>query len=314
MATVKKKTAAKEQPITTIEEDLAVSAAKAQPAQVEPHYYSEQPKITAWDERTNAEKVDSINRYYAQILMKNNRNEDAFWKQSMSKEDITASIPFNGSTGRPYQSETSLILRAISQLNGYKEPIFLTMKNANLLGATLKKEYDEQGNVKQTANGKTQFVRGVKIALISNREFVPKKDANGQVVTEPRKDKDGNILLDDKGNPLMKTVKTVQYYKSPVLETATLYHISQFDNLDMSKLKSIDMEAVNNRRDYFAKTGKEPSTKIKNFGIFPNVARDLENFVKAEAKGIDYSRPRQQHLDLGLRLDMGAKKEPQFSR
>ncbi len=39
------------------------------------------------------------------------------------------------------------------------------------------------------------------------------------------------------------------YHKTPILETVTLYHTSQFDNLKMDKLKERDLESLEKLRD-----------------------------------------------------------------
>ena len=281
---------------------------QSQESKVKAHFGNvEMPK---WEDRTNQQKVDSIALHYTKIIMANNRNPNAFYKASMSKDEITQSMPYNGATGRPYINETSIILRSVAQLNGYDEAVFLTAKQANHLGGSLKKEYDEQGNVKQTANGKDQYVRGVKIAYIKTEEFRPKLDANGQAVTRPIRNKEGQYLLDEKGEQVRRPVQELVQLKAPILETTTLYHISQFENLDLSKIKPRNLESIEKRRDYFAKNpDKEPQTKLASYGLFANITKDLNSFVKAEAKGLDYTRAREPKL-----LDMSAKKEYSLAR
>ena len=262
-------------------------------------------ELPNWEDRTNQQKVDSIASYYARIIMANNKNPNAFFKSDMTKDEITASVPYNGATGRPYVNETSIILRSVAQLNGYDEAVFLTTAQANHLGGSLKKEYDDEGNVKKTANGKDQYVRGVKVAYIKTEEFKDKLDANGNVVTRPIRNKEGQYLLNEKGEQVRKPVKELVQLKSPVLETTTVYHISQFDNLDLTKIKSRNLESLEKRREYFAKNpDKEPNTKVASYGLFANITNALNTFVKAEAKGTDYTRARESKT-----LDMSAKKE-----
>lgn len=284
-----KKTKAAEQQVSENlpfeKEEIQASRNVADPKEVLPQ----------WNDRTNAEKEQSIKAYTVQMIgaaIKNakEKGQQTFWNKDMSVEQIDKSMPFNASTGMPYNNENALILRAASELNGYEKPEFLTMRQANLLGGTLKKELDAKGNtIPNERTGNDKLVRGVKISYLKTEDFVVKKDAQGKDIMETAFNKDGKVKLDEHGQPLQKPVKVRVELNPPILETTTLYHVSQFDNLDKSKLKPLNMEKVQDKRKYFEQNPERvKSPKINEYGLTPSVRRSLSNFIKAEATGKDY--------------------------
>ncbi|HFS5106072.1 TPA: ArdC-like ssDNA-binding domain-containing protein [Campylobacter jejuni] len=208
----------------------------------------------AWDERSNEEKKASINEYSKAIIAKAIKEKATFWGKDMSKKDIDNSMPYNASKGIAYTGQTSALLRAVSELNGYEKPSFLTMKQANFLGGTLKKQLDE----------------------------------NGQTMTRAIKDQNGNQKIGKDGKPMFEIVTEKIYHKTPILETVTLYHTSQFDNLKMDKLKERDLESLEKLRDSIKKSNYDTRPNINNLGLGEKVTRDINNFLNAELKGLDY--------------------------
>ncbi|EAV9734767.1 DUF1738 domain-containing protein [Campylobacter coli] len=244
----------------------------------------------AWDERTNEEKKASINEYSKAIIAKAIKEKATFWGKDMSKQDIDNSMPYNASKGIAYTGLTSALLRAVSELNGYEKPSFLTMKQANFLGGTLKKQVDEKGKPILTKNGKEAYEQGVKIALLKTESYIPKVDENGQVMTRAIKDQNGNQKIGKDGKPMFEIVTEKIYHKTPILETVTLYHTSQFDNLKMDKLKERDLESLEKLRDSIKKSNYDTRPNVNNLGLGERVTRDINNFLNAELKGLEYSK------------------------
>ncbi|EAI3651740.1 ArdC-like ssDNA-binding domain-containing protein [Campylobacter jejuni] len=244
----------------------------------------------AWNERSNEEKKASINEYSKAIIAKAIKEKATFWGKDMSKKDIDNSMPYNASKGIAYTGQTSALLRAVSELNGYEKPSFLTMKQANFLGGTLKKQLDENGKPVLTKSGKEAYEQGVKIALLKTESYVPKLDENGQTMTRAIKDQNGNQKIGKDGKPMFEIVMEKIYHKTPILETVTLYHTSQFDNLKMDKLKERDLESLEKLRDSIKKSNYDTRPNINNLGLGEKVTRDINNFLNAELKGLDYSK------------------------
>lgn len=260
----------------------------------------------SWEDKTNAQREASLNSYTASIIMKTNKTareenkpELAFWNKNMSKEEIANSVPYNAKTGQPYTNVSDVVLRCVQKLNNYKEPTFITMNEANLLGGKLKKALDENGKETLTKNGKTAYVQGVKIPYLKEGEWQSKVDKDGNVIQTQAKDKNGNLKFDEKGKPVMRDVKEFVPYKAPMLETIQLYHTSQFIGLDESKLKARDLSKLEKRAEYFQKnpTALAKPERITNLGLNANLAQNLHNFVKAVKSGADYTRANTQQID-----------------
>lgn len=107
-------------------------------------------------------------------------------------------------------------------------------------------------------------------------ELVPKLNDNKQPIKE-------------NGQPVF--VK--QYLSKPTLETTTLYHVSQFDNLDHSKFKEKNMENVEKLRYENRNTAKEPKIEkqLHQIGLHDKTRIALHEYLNAQSKGIDYKVP-----------------------
>ncbi|OEV68575.1 hypothetical protein AJY52_07580 [Campylobacter lari] len=250
----------------------------------------------SWDERTNEEKRASVNEYSKAIIAKAIKEKNAFWAKDMSKEEIQNTMPYNASKGIVYTGQTSALLRAVSDLNDYKEPSFLTMKQANFLGGTLKRELDENGNPALTKNGKEAYVQGVKIAILKTEGYVPKLDENGKEMQRVIKNKDGEPKLDKEGKPMYEPVMEKVYYKEPKLETITLYHTSQFDNLKPEKLKERDIEGLEKLREGLKQLEYDVRPNVNAFGLTEKTTRDINNFLNSELKGLDYQKIQEKEI------------------
>ncbi|HDX6250491.1 TPA: DUF1738 domain-containing protein [Campylobacter fetus subsp. venerealis] len=253
----------------------------------------------SWGKMNNAEKKESFDKYAKFKIFEAHKTTKADWQRDMSKEEVDNTIPYNASTGKTYSRETSMLLRAEMAIKGYDKAQFVTMEQGNMMGGTLKYKVDEQtGEIQKTKSGKDARVDGVKMLYITDHIIRPKLDSDGKEIMAVVKDKDGNVKHDkETGKPITYVVKEKIPVK-PYLETKTLYHVSQFDGLDQSKIKDRDLTAIKNYRE----EAKEQPYEIridygKTLGISGNLEKQLNNLSIAQIKGVDYYNPAQK-LDI----------------
>lgn len=246
-------------------------------------------QVKSWDEKSNEEKLASIKDFNKMVIASaikeaHARGEEPFFRKEMSAREIDATMPYNPSTGKPYTNETSMLLRADMQKNGHEEAQYLTMKQANFMHGKLEPLRDDNGEILLNKNGKTQYPNGIKVAYVVEKEYVPKLDKEGKQIFAT--DRDGNLKEGKNGQPI--PVMEERYLKEPRIETTTLYHVSNFSNLDKSQLKERDLSGVNKYRETMANTGYDNRPRI-DIDLLPNTKRDIENFMNSQSKGIDYA-------------------------
>ncbi|PPB55963.1 ArdC-like ssDNA-binding domain-containing protein [Campylobacter hyointestinalis] len=247
----------------------------------------------SWEQMDNAEKKESFDKYMKFKLFEAHKTGKADWQKDMSKEEVDNTMPYNAKTGNTYSRETNMLLRAEMAIKGYDKAQFVTMEQGNAMGGVLKLKHDEQtGEVVKTKNGKDARVDGVKMLYIADHELRPKLDKDGKEVTAVVKDKDGNVKYDQEtGQPMTYVVKEKIPIK-PRLETKTLYHVSQFDGLDESKIKERDLTAVTHYREQSKNQDFEAKISYgKTLGISGNLEKQLDNLTLAQIKGVDYYNP-----------------------
>lgn len=226
----------------------------------------------SWAEMSNEQREATIIRSFSAIIAKTaketrEKGEKPFWNKSQSVEQMDNTAPFNGADGQVYENSMSVILRAVSQLNGYENPVFLTMKEGNLMGGKLKR--DNEGKI---------AVKGVKVPYMKRVDYIEAKDDLGQTI------------LKDNGKPQLVAVQLAK----PMIETSTLYHISQFEGLDHSKLKERNLDRLNKKRDYFKENPDKLQDRqefVQKFGLSQNIVQNLYNFVQANKGGKDFVAP-----------------------
>ncbi|WP_096021378.1 ArdC-like ssDNA-binding domain-containing protein [Campylobacter lanienae] len=250
---------------------------------------AQETKQKPWEEKSNEERVESVKEFSKMVIASaikeaHSKGEEPFFRKEMSAKEIDATMPYNPSTGKPYTNETSMLLRADAQKNGYEEAMYLTMKQANFMRGKLEPLKNDNGEILFSKNGKTQYPNGIKIAYVVEKEYVPKLDADGNQIFAT--DKNGNLKNDRNGKPI--PVMEERYLKEPRIETTTLYHISNFTDLDKSQLKPRDLSGVNKYREIMSKTDYDNRARI-NLDLTPSTKRDIENFMNSQNKGIDYN-------------------------
>lgn len=255
-----------------------------------------------WEQMNNGEKKESFEKYMKYKLFEAHKTGKADWQKNMTAQEVDNSIPYNASNGKTYSRETSMLLRAEMAIKGYDKPQFLTMEQGNAMGGVLKIKTNENGEVEKTKNGKDARVEGVKMLYVADHEFRPKLDANGKEVTATIKDKDGKDRLDKDGKPYTYVVKEKIPIK-PRLETKTLYHVSQFDGLDQSKIKERDLTAIQKYREEAKSQAFEVKVDYgKTLGISGNLQKQLNHLSIAQIKGVDYPNPAQK-LDMEKKVE-----------
>ncbi|TQR56273.1 ArdC-like ssDNA-binding domain-containing protein [Campylobacter troglodytis] len=247
----------------------------------------------AWEDKTNAERIDSIAEYQSRIInrvfgvAKEQNNRDlVFWQKEQSSQELDKNIPYNGATGKPYTNLDNILMRSVMAIENYQEPIFMTMRQANIMGGVLKKT----GNT--TRNGKEEYVKGIKVVQVKTKEFVPELDANGNKQYEPAF-KNGQPVMKKDGTQAMNVKGQTRELKEPMFESVTLYNVAQFDNLDRTKLKELDMESLNKNREILGKNAqaeKQFDFKYKSLEgkLLPETLKNLRDFTKATQTGMDF--------------------------
>lgn len=242
----------------------------------------------AWGERNNEERRESYNEYAKSIIAKSIKDKKTFWFKDADSKTIDNSIPYNASKGTTYGGLTSILLRAVTEMEGYKEPSFLTMQQANFMGGRLKKQLDDEGKPILTKNGKESYVRGVKVAILKEYDYKPKLDEKGEAIEKEVLRKDGTTTKE----PVMEKY----FLEKPVLETITLYHTSQFEGLKQEKLKERDLKPLQKYRENLKNDTRDYRPNLERLGLSSRITTDLENFLTSQAKGIDYVKIKTQEV------------------
>ena len=252
-----------------------------------------QQERKSWNQMDNAEKKESFDKYMKYKLFEAHKTAKADWQKDMSKEEVDRTIPYNAKTGATYSRETSMLLRAEMAIKGYDKPQFVTMEQGNAMGGILKLKHDEKtGEILTTKNGLQARVDGVKMLYIADHEIRPKLDRDGKEIMAVVKDKDGNIKYDKETGESMTYVVKEKIPINPRLETKTLYHVSQFDGLDESKIKERDLTAIQHYREQAKNQDFEVKIDYnKTLGISGNLEKQLNNLTLAQIKGVDYFNP-----------------------
>lgn len=262
----------------------------------------------AWENQSNLQRLESVSNYQASIVNKvvgiardTNDRSGVFWEKQSTIEELDKTIPFNGETGMPYTNLDNILMRSVMAIEKFKEPIFLTVRQANKMGGTLKKTGEK------TRNGKDEYVLGVKVVQLKTHEFVPELNKDGTKKMIPALDRDGNVILNQKtGEEVLKIAGQWKELKEPMYESVSLYNVEQFENLDRSKLKELNLEPLRKKRESIA---KNPQAKLDyKLGMLKEktgalTLQNLYNFLEATQTGKDFT-PKER-----AKVNMGATKE-----
>lgn len=265
-------------------------------------------KHIAWENQSNLQRLDSVSTYQAMIINKvagiardTNDRSGVFWEKPATSDELDKSIPYNGETGMPYTNLDNILMRSVMAIEKFKEPVFLTVRQANKMGGTLKKTGE------LTRNGKDEYVLGVKIVQLKTHEFVPELNEDGTKKKIPVLDEDGNVVLNQKtGEEIFKVAGEFKELKEPMYESVSLYNVEQFDNLDRSKLKTLNLAPLHKKRESIA---KNPEAKLNyKLGMLKGktgtlTLQNLYKFLEATQTGKEFA-PQER-----AKINMGATKE-----
>ncbi|RDU65773.1 hypothetical protein CQA53_05625 [Helicobacter didelphidarum] len=235
-------------------------------------------EIKKWENSNNKERLQNIHSNHKYEVAITCKQKKQFWQQKRSKAEIDKAIPYNGVTGKPYTKGVSLVIQCHAINNGFeKNPVYLTLNQAMAVSpnAEVKKAVDRNGKpIISELSNKEQRVRGIKVSYMAHPK-IPKKNDKGEIITNPHTQKP--IMIEDLTRPKM-------------LETITLYHASQFENLDMNMLRGKDLSSLEQEREFFRNSFKEPSTQyIESLGLNPNTQREMKAYLMAQSKGRDFA-------------------------
>lgn len=226
-----------------------------------------------------------------------------FLKQDMSAEELLKTMPYSPESGRAILGENQMLLRNAMDINNYKEPQFLTLAEAKKISpeAEVAKALDKDGKpipiMERDANGNLTNTPAInpntnepKFQRVQGVRVIEQKH-----VRYKRNDK-GEIIKGENDKPILEKLT------QPEVIAKTYYHVSQFDNLDKSKLKPHDMESTKKLQENFRNSDKtldkafERVDRMVQQGLYKDTALMIKNMVMATATGRDYQVP--EHIKL----------------
>lgn len=135
-----------------------------------------------------------IKNFLAEMILNNLES-----KQCIVTPDMFKHIrQFNLETKKPYKGRNKLFLILLAEYYQYKDPRWGTFKQANTAGGKIKKES-----------------KGYTLRYINHLKTVPEKDENG------------NVILDENGDPKITTI----YLPKPIINTFTVFNGEQMEDI-----------------------------------------------------------------------------------
>jgi len=180
----------------------------------------------------------NINETITDQIIENLKNEVVPWKKPWSSSGIGS--PINGLSGKPYRGINVFILT----LNDYPTPVWLTFKQAKILGGKIKKGEKAtpicfwKWSEKQTDNGESErysFLKHYNVFNISQCEVELPKKIKGLMESKPFNKveslfKADNLINKFVGKPVINHIKQNKAFYSPTIDSITLPIKNQFDS------------------------------------------------------------------------------------
>lgn len=248
------------------------------------------PVKKPYNEMNVGEKLDSIarNKVYsmgAAINAIRANGDKPFYEKPMSAKEILDTMPFNALTGQPFNKADEIQLRLEAQAKGYNDLRFITENEAKLIDPNAKlKEYPVMENDKTQARdeqGNPVFRKENGIVTDKLQTHTYRQNKEGKVVTtkDPKTKKD---------IPVLDKLQEPKVYKIP------LYHVSQFENLKLSKdLPQLDKEAVAQRQDKYLNSARQISyasiDRLQSQKMNQSACIQMKKFMDCIAKGLNFS-------------------------
>lgn len=195
---------------------------------------------------------------------------------------------YNAATGMPFNGINSLLLDIKKAEMGYKSNQWVSLTQANMLGAAPQEIDNAKGNWQKNA---------------VSTHFIQKKEVLPIYSTEPLLDKEGNQIIkkngepafkfatDEKGNVLYET-KDIE----PTLKRELLYNIENFPSIDRSHIKELN---VQKEYKHIYKHSREQEAGVKSVilediaeRLTPITKEQIETYFKAQNYKQDYSVPK----------------------
>ncbi|EFX43680.1 hypothetical protein HSUHS1_0003 [Helicobacter suis HS1] len=181
---------------------------------------------------------------------------------------------YNTYSGSAYSGLNALILDAKQQEGNYTSNAWISLEEAQHLGAD-SRELEFIHNNTESSQNPQGSIKKASISYIKTHEIqsVQKKDANGNPI--PVLDANGNQLHDRYGTYLFEMEK-VRVEIPPKLEIKHLYNIECFKSLDQTRLKPLDSNSLKSMY-----VGQYFSTENQNLVIYD---------LSAKLTGAQYQR------------------------
>lgn len=195
---------------------------------------------------------------------------------------------YNAATGMPFNGINSLLLDIKKAEMGYKSNQWVSLTQANMLGAA----------PQEIEAAKTNWQKNA-----VSTHFIQKKEVQPIYSTEPLLDKEGNQIIkkngepafkfatDEKGNVLYET-KDIE----PTLKRELLYNIENFPSIDRSHIKELN---VQKEYKHIYKHSREQEAGVKSVilediaeRLTPITKEQIETYFKAQNYKQDYSVPK----------------------
>ncbi|MWV60996.1 DUF1738 domain-containing protein [Helicobacter saguini] len=243
---------------------------------VNKHYNEMRP-----DEKLNTIARSKVFSMGSAINKVKANGDKPFYEKPMSAKEIVDTMPFNALTGKPFTKAEEVHLRLECQANGYKDLRFVTENEAKLIdpNARLKEYVDER-------TGESRKVDGIVTDKLQTEAY--RRNEKGEIVKYQQdvKNKKGEIIH-AKGDNMLEKLHEPKVYKIP------LYHVSQFENLKLSKdLPKLNKEAVMEQQKDYINSNRQISYKaidrIEKQGMNSGICNQMKQFMDCRAKGINF--------------------------
>ncbi|TLD86480.1 DUF1738 domain-containing protein [Helicobacter sp. MIT 03-1614] len=195
---------------------------------------------------------------------------------------------YNAATGMPFNGINSLLLDIKKAEMGYTSNQWVSLTQANMLGAAPQEIEAAKTNWQKNAVS-THFIQKKEVKPIYSNE--PLLDKEGNQVVKKNGEPAFKFATDEKGNVLYET-KDIE----PTLKRELLYNIENFPSIDRSRIKELN---VQKEYKHIYKHSKEQQAGVKSVilediaeKLTPVTKEQIETYFKAQNYKQDYSVPK----------------------
>ncbi|WP_276890389.1 ArdC family protein [Helicobacter japonicus] len=195
---------------------------------------------------------------------------------------------YNAATGMPFNGINSLLLDIKKAEMGYTSNQWVSLTQANMLGAAPQEIEAAKTNWQKNAVS-THFIQKKEVKPIYSNE--PLLDKEGNQVVKKNGEPAFKFATDEKGNVLYEA-KDIE----PTLKRELLYNIENFPSIDRSRIKELNVEK---EYKHIYKHSKEQQAGVKSVilediaeKLTPVTKEQIETYFKAQNYKQDYSVPK----------------------